>query len=362
MNLQLFAGGEEKTEKATPKKRSEARSQGQVLQSRDLTAAVVLLLILISIRIFAGNIYGEISAFIKRIFTEYANIEDLFTFNLLPRLFMDTVIVLLKTAMPILAVAAISAYIISYAQVGFLFTTATLGVKLDRINPLNGFKRIFSLQGVVELLKSLVKVSIIGYTAYSYLSGEVYNVLNLMDMDVMSIAVYIGSTAINVAIRICVALIFIGIADYGYQWWQYEKNLKMSKHEVKEEFKQAEGNPEVKAKIKQKQRQISMRRMLADVPKADVVITNPTHFAVAIQYDSEVSSAPTVIAKGQDFVAQRIKEVAKENKVEIVENKPLARSLYDAVDIGEAIPPELYQAVAEVLAFVYSLKGKDRAG
>ena len=150
--------------------------------------------------------------------------------------------------------------------------------------------------------------------------------------------------------------------DYGYQWWEYEKNLRMSKQEIKEEYKQVEGNPEIKSKIKQKQRQISMRRMMQQVPKADVIITNPTHFAVAMKYDAKVSDAPIVIAKGQDFIALRIKEVAKENKIEIVENKPLARNLYDTVEVGQAIPPELFQAVAEILAFVYSLKGKGRVG
>ena len=172
----------------------------------------------------------------------------------------------------------------------------------------------------------------------------------------MGIGIYICSTAINLAIRICVVLVILGIFDYGYQWWQYEKDLKMSKQEVKEEYKQTEGNPEIKSRIKQKQRQMSMRRMMQEVPKADVIITNPTHYAIAIKYDAKVSDAPVVIAKGQDYLALRIKEVAKENKVEIIENKPLAKTLYDTVDIGKSIPPELYQAVAEIIAFVYNLK------
>jgi flagellar biosynthetic protein FlhB len=192
-----------------------------------------------------------------------------------------------------------------------------------------------------------------------YLEGQAVNVLNTLDMDVFATAVYIGTTSVNVGIRMCIVLLIMGIMDYGYQWWEYEKNLKMSKQEVKEEYKQMEGNPEIKSKIKQKQRQISMRRMLQDVPKADVVITNPTHFAIAVKYDPEISDAPVVLAKGQDYIALRIKEMAKENKVEIVENKPLARALYETVEIGGRIPPELYQAVAEVLAFVYGLKDKE---
>ena len=355
VNLQLFAEGD-KTEKATPKKRQEARKKGQVLQSREITSALILIFIFIGIRIFGGQIYSEIAAFTKRIITEYPKIEDLYSINMLSKLFMDTVTVILKTTAPILAIAVITGMLAGYAQVGFLFTMETLTMKFERINPLSGLKRIFSLRAIVELVKSIGKVAIIGYIAYSYLKGEVNNVLGLMDMDAMGVAVYIGTTSLNVAIRICVALVILGVLDYFYQWWEYEKNLKMSKQEVKEEYKQTEGNPEIKAKIKQKQRQISMRRMLHEVPKADVVITNPTHFAVAVKYDTSVSSAPVVIAKGQDFIALRIKEAAKENKIEIVENKPLARTLYETVDIGEAIPPELYQAVAEVLAFVYSLK------
>ncbi|MCX7841514.1 MAG: flagellar biosynthesis protein FlhB [Clostridia bacterium] len=357
VNLQLFAEGE-KTEKATPKKRQDARKKGQVLQSKEITAALILICIFIGIQISGAFIYSEISDFIKRIFNEYAKLEGLFTLNMLTRLFADTAMVLLKSTAPVFGIAVITGLIAAYSQVGFLFTLETLEVKLERINPLKGLKRIFSMRALAELAKSVLKVGIMGYIAYSYLSEEVNNVLSLMRMDVMSIAMYIGSTALNVAVRICVVLILLAILDYFYQWWEFEKNMKMSKQEVKEEYKQIEGNPEIKSKIKQKQRQMSMKRMLHEVPKADVVITNPTHFAVAVRYDAQVASAPVVLAKGQDFMAMRIREIARENKVEIVENKPLARSLYETVDIGEAIPPELYQAVAEVLAFVYSLKNK----
>lgn len=360
VNLQLFAG--EKTEKATPKKRGEARKKGQVLHSKELASALILVFVFVGIRIFSGYIYSEIYTFTKKLFVEYPKIDDLFSFNMLTKLFVETLTVILKTTAPIFAIALISGLIIGYMQVGFLFTLETLGFKFNRLNPVNGLKRMFSLQALVELVKSILKIILIGYVAYSYLSSEAENVLNLINMDVMGIGVYIGTTALNVAIRICILLILLGILDYLYQWWQYEKNLKMSKQDIKEEHKQSEGNPEIKGKIRQKQRQISMRRMMQEVPKADVVITNPTHYAIAVKYDVNVSKAPIVIAKGQDFIALRIKETAKENKVEIVENKPLARTLYDTVEIGQAIPPELYQAVAEVLAFVYSLKEKGRAG
>lgn len=356
-NLQLFAdGADDRTEKATPKKRQEARKKGQVLQSREIASAVILIFVFISLRVFGRYIYKEVAEFTRRMIVEYPKIEDLYTLNILAKLFLETVTVVLRTIAPIFAVAVIAGLITGYAQVGFLFTMEALAFKFNRINPVNGFKRIFSLHSVFELVKSIIKIAVIVYTAYSYLNGEAANVLRLMDMDVIAIAVYIGTTSINVAIRICAVLIVLGIFDYVYQWWEYEKNLKMSKQEVKEEYKQTEGNPEIKSKIKQKQREMSMRRMLHEVPKADVVITNPTHYAVAIKYDADISDAPVVLAKGQDFIAARIKEVAGENKVEIVENKTLARTLYETVEIGQKIPPELYQAVAEVLAFVYSLK------
>lgn len=366
LNLQLFAqsGAGEKTEKATPKKREDARKKGQVLQSREISSAMVLMFVFVTLRVFGAEMYNQIVAYTRVVFTEYPRMENFYMPDMLTRIFIDSVTVVLKAAAPVLLVALLAGFIASYAQVGFLFTLETLSVKFSRINPISGFKRIFSAHGAAEMAKSILKILIIGYVAYAYINSQTSNILRMMDMDVLSIAGFIGLTALNVAIRICVVLIILGVFDYGFQWWEYEKNLKMTKQEVKEEYKQTEGNPEIKSRIKQKQRQMSMRRMMQEVPKADVVITNPTHYACAIKYDAGVSSAPMVVAKGQDYVAIRIKEAARENKVEIVENKALARAIYDTVDIGEAIPHELYQAVAEVLAFVYSLKGKkgdDRA-
>lgn len=362
VNLQLFADSGDKTEKATPKKRQKAREEGQVLQSREMTAAIVLLCLFITIKIAGSFMYEQIYLYFKIVFTEYSKITDLFTIEGLIKVFLDLLLRFLKIIAPIFAVALVTGIAAGYAQVGFLFTTKTIGFKFNRINPFNGFKRIFSLKSVTELVKSLLKIAVIGYIGYSYLTGEANNILKTMDMDVISIAVYICVASIDVAIRMCVAMLILGVIDYGYQWWEYEKNLKMSKHEIKQEHKEAEGNPEVKGKIRQKQRQMALGRMLQDIPKADVVITNPTHFAVAIKYDPKVSDAPMVVAKGQDYIALRIREIAKENKVEIVENKPLARTLYSTVDIGEKIPPELFQAVAEVLAFVYSIKNKESVG
>lgn len=355
VNLQLFAESD-KTEKATPKRKQDARAKGQVLQSREVNTALVLLFVFFTLKLLGGYMYSELNNFWIRIMEEYPKEPDIFSKPVLAKLFYDTLICSGKILGPILAVALVSGLVISYSQVGVLFTLETLKIKLERINPLAGLKRLFSMRSLAELLKSLLKIIFIGYVAYSYIKSEIANMLDLMGMEPVQSAVYIGTLCINVAIRICMALIFIALLDYAYQWWEHEKSLRMTKQEIKEEYKQMEGNPEIKGKIKQKQRQMSMRRMMAEVPKADVVITNPTHFAVAIKYDASMGAAPIVLAKGQDYIAQRIKEIARENKVEIVENKPLARQLYASVEIGEAIPQELYQAVAEVLAFVYNLK------
>lgn len=365
LNLQLFAsgpGGGDKTEKATPKKRQDARKKGQVFQSREISSAMILMFVFVTLRILGKNMYLEITNYMKRVLTEYPKMDNFYMPDIVVRIFADSVIVFFKMSAPILAVALITGLIISYAQVGVLFTFETLKPKFDRINPLSGMKRMFSMRSIVELLKAVFKIVIIGYVAYTYLNGQAVTILSLMDMDLISIGTFTALTSLNIAIRICIVLIILGVFDFAYQWWNHEKDLKMTKQEVKEEFKQTEGNPEIKSKIRQTQRQMSMRRMMQEIPKADVVITNPTHFACALKYDSAVSAAPTLIAKGQDYLALRIKEVAKECRIEIVENKPLARSIYDNVEIGKAIPPDLYQAVAEVLAFVYNLKGKNRAG
>lgn len=357
LNYQLFAaGGDDKTEKATPKKKSDARKKGQVFQSREVSAALILIIMIVTIKALGSNLYSQITLYMKNAFSEYVKVTGQFDLNMVMKLFIEALIVLAKTVLPLLIVAALAAVIVGYAQVGYLFTFETLKVKGDRINPLSGFKRIFSVRSLVELLKSIIKIVIVVWVAYSYLKSKTNEVLALMDADLFGILAFIGDATFNVAIKISFAMVILGFADFLYQKFDYEKNLRMTKQEVKDEYKQTEGNPEIKGKIKQKQRQMSMKRMMQDVPKADVVITNPTHFAVAIKYDLEKASAPFVVAKGQDYIALRIKQIATENKVQLVENKPLARTLYSTVDIGENIPPELYQAVAEILAFVYKLK------
>jgi len=279
--------------------------------------------------------------------------------NALYKLFGDAFVTFLICAGPIMGVVFLTAIIANVMQVGFMFTTETLMFKPGKLNPINGFKRMFSTRGFVKLLISLLKVIVVGLLAYGYIDDHMKELTLMMGSDIQQIVNVGLDLLFDLAFRIGMAILILALCEYGYQRWQHEKDLKMTKQEIKEEYKQMEGDPKIKSKIKEKQRQISMQRMMNDVPKADVVITNPTHFAVAVQYDPKVADAPVVLAKGQDYIAFRIKQIALENGVEIVENKPLARSLFSSVEVGERIPAELYQAVAEVLAFVYNLKNRN---
>jgi flagellar biosynthetic protein FlhB len=240
--------------------------------------------------------------------------------------------------------------------VGFLFTTKALSPKFSRINPISGLARMFSFRSIIDLIKALIKAAIIAYVIYSELKGKTAEIPQLMTFEVQSSFMFMINTSMNLALKVGMYLLIIGIADYFYQWWEFEKNLRMSKQEVKEEFKLLEGDPVIKGQIKRKQREIGMRRMMQAVNQSDVVITNPTHFAIALKYDAKAYKAPVVVAKGKDFVAQKIKEKAKECKIEIVENKPLARALYATTDVGKQIPESLYKAVAEILAQIYKIK------
>lgn len=357
INLQLFADNSDKTEKATSKKRQDLRKKGQVLQSKEIPTSVILLIMFISMKIFGTGVYNGCVKIFNMFFSqtsEYNLQEPIEIMKLVTFLILEVV----KMVAPFFIIAILIGVLTTYVQIGFLFTAETLKPKFSNLNPINGLKKMFSVRSVFELFKSIVKVILVGWVAWSSIQAEFTNMMRLMDISIGPLASYMVNTAINVGIKICFTLLLIAAVDYFFQWRKYEKDIRMSKQEIKEEYKQMEGNPEIKSKIKQKQREISMRRMLQEVPKADVVITNPTHYAVAVKYEPEKMSAPYVLAKGVDYMAQRIKEVAKENKIQTVENVPLAQALYNSVEVGEAVPSELYKAVAEVLAFVYSLEGK----
>ncbi len=354
IDLQLFA--EEKTEKATPRRRQEARRKGQVVKSREFNSAVILLAILLVLKYTLYNKIINYSIFMESFLSDYIIKSDLYSLTNLAVLNRNLLLTISGFLLPILGTAVIISIIINYIQVGSLFTTEPIKIKLERLNPIEGFKRLFSKRAIVELLKSVIKVSIVVYVVYVSIKKRLTFIPLLTDMDIIEAVKYIGDAIFDASIKVGTALLVLSIADYMYQRREHERSLMMSKEDIKEEFKQTEGNPLIKSRIRQMQRQVMMRRMMQAIPEADVVITNPYHLAVAIKYDSKKHSAPVVVAKGANLIAEKIKEIAMINKVEIVENKPLAQLLYKSVEIGEMVPEELYQAVAEVLAFVYSLK------
>lgn len=353
-DLQYFQG--ERTEKATPKKKREAREKGQVVQSKDIGSAVSLILVFLSLQLFIGFMIEEVFGLYHWVidFSSDSSLE--FGSGDVGGLFQESVLSLLKISLPLLLVALVSAVIINYMQVGFLFTAEPLKFKLDKLSPLKGFKRLFSMKSVVEMVKSILKAAGVLFICYNYITSQQEVLVSVLNLPLMAAILTMWDIIFNIVMR-CGALLFIlGILDYVYKRWENSKELKMSKQEIKEEYKQVEGDPFIKGKIKEKQRQMAMSRMMQEVPQADVVITNPTHFAVALKYNRDSNEAPKVVAKGRDLIAFKIKELAKENGVHIIENKPLARSLYDSCELGDEIPPRLYEAVADVLAYVYKLK------
>lgn len=361
INLQYFANDEggEKTEEPTSKKREDARKEGQVAKSIEVTTAFLFLSMFFALKLFSKYMYDAIFGVMHYSISLFPTInegiyEEDFINKLIPYIFGKIMVIVA----PLFIVAMIVGIVTNLIQVGWKPTTKTIKPKFSRLNPLEGFKRIISMKSIIELIKSFFKLAVISIVIYNLIKKEINSIQLLLDMEILQAIAYIGNLIITIGLTVGMYFLFLALADYIYQKFDLKKNLKMTKQEVKEEYKNSEGNPEIKGKIKQRMREASMRRMMADVPKADVIITNPTHFAVAIQYDKENAAAPIVIAKGADYLAQRIKEVARESNVEIIENKYLARTLYATVDIGKEIPEELYQAVAEVLAFVYNLKNK----
>ena len=354
-DLQLFAG-DDKTEEPTAKKRADAKKKGQVGRSTEISTAFVLLAGFFVLKVLWENIYTSIANYTTYIFTHLNQPVD--TENI-SRLFIGIMEILATTALPIMLAIMIIGLGVNFFQVGLNFNTEAIGFKLDKLNPINGFGRIFSKRSLVELFKSLFKIAVIGYFLYTILSQQLLAMPQFIYFDLGTSLEQMSKIIFSMSFEVIGVIMVLGFLDYGYQKWQTTQDLKMSKQEVKDEMKQSEGDPQIKGKIKQKQRQMAMSRMMQEVPKADVIVTNPTHFAVALQYHKGMQ-APLVIAKGQDFVAQKIKKLARESSVPIVENRPLARALFASTNIGDAVPAELYQAVAEVLAYVYRLKHRVR--
>ncbi len=360
-NLQYFAKegpGGEKTEPATDKKKDDARKEGQVAKSRELSGAISLFAMFLVLRIYVGNMG---ISFLEVFSESYNRIPEMTTLTdgfLIPREFagvMNRIIIkMIVMLLPFLAVAFLVAFIVDLVQVKWKPTSKPMQPKFSKLDPTKGIKRLFSVDKLMDLLKSLIKLLIIGYVAYSTLKDQAGQLFLLYDMQLVSALALFGEIVINMSLKICAVYLIVGILDYAYQKHKFNEDLKMTKQEVKDEFKNSEGDPQIKGKQRQRMQEASRRRMMQDIPQADVVITNPTHFAVALRYDAERAPAPYVIAKGEDFLAARIKEEAIKNDIEIVENKPLARMLYYNVDLGAQIPQELYSTVAEILAVIYN--------
>lgn len=361
-HLQWFADGDggEKTEPATQKKLDDARKDGKVSKSKDLTESFQLVVLFLLLKIFMGYV-GEqlvgVFTFCLSRMAEFMKINQSGVSSIAIAGFLqDMITEWMLIVLPFFSFGLIITFLVTVYQVGWTISAKPLEPKLSKFNPISGFKRIISKDSLFELVKSIAKIGLIAYVAYDNVSEEADSLFILYEIELNQALALVGKIILDVGLEISIIFVVVGLVDYLYQKHKFNEEMKMTKQEVKDEYKNTEGDPQIKGQIRQKMREASQRRMMQDVPKADVVITNPTHFAVAIKYDAEVNSAPIVLAKGENYVALKIKEIAKEHRVQIVENKPLARMLYHNVEIGSEIPPELYQAVAEVLAMVYQLK------
>ncbi len=351
--------GDDKTEKATPKKRRDAREkEGQVLQSNEVVIAVSILGTFAALAALGSYMFITLSnAFqegIRDVGMRYEN--ELSTYT---NIFTNVILKCFMIVLPLCVIIALIVVITVMAQTRGLFTMKPLKPKFSKLNPLNGIKKMFSAQSAVGILKGIIELTAIIFIAYGQIESRMTEIVSLVDTEPIYAVAYIANTIFSIVMLLCVIFVFVAAGDYLFQWYQFEKNLKMSKQEVKDEYKQTEGDPQIKGKIKQKQREMAQQRMMEQVPGADVVVRNPTHYAVALKYDIRRSaySAPVVVAKGMDALALKIIKIAEENNVYITENRPLARELYETVDLGKEIPSTLFNAVAIVISEMYNAKG-----
>ncbi len=354
----LMAETEEKTEPATPHKKQQARRKGQVAKSSDLNGAMVTCAVIATVFALRGYLGSETTGFIYQVY----GLNPMTTLD--SAAFMDVYQLLLvaglKVLAPVLGVALLFGLLANYLQVGFIFSGEAVTPKLSHINPLEGFKRIFSKRALFEFVKTLLKITVIGTVVYILGKKEFANFLLVPNMSNGAMIDYLSRTLFRICFTAAMAFLIIAVLDLAYQKWQFNRDQRMSKTELKMEMKQTEGDPLIKSRLRQKQRLIAMRRTMQRVPEATVVITNPTHMAIALRYE-EAMEAPEVTAKGAGYIAQRIKDTAREHGIPIIEDKPLARSLYDSTEAGDSIPVELYQAVAVVLAAIYQQQRSRRA-
>lgn len=347
----------ERTEKATPKRRRDERKKGNVLQSKDIVTVFTLIGGFYALKLTFMSSYSALKGCMLKYFSYMQNKAEL-SQDLIREMAYDSVLVAARIIAPLMACIVFLSIAATVFQTKPLFVLDSLKPKFNRLSPLQGFKKIFSVRSIVEVLKGIIKISILFYLLYDFIGKQIIELPKLFTLEIPAACGYMFQTVFNMALRIGVAFAVISVFDFFYQRWEYERQLKMSKQEIKEEYKQLEGDPQVKGKIKELQRKMAMSRMMQQVPDADVVIRNPTHFAVALHYDPDKHVAPILLAKGQDEMALRIVRVAEENEIFIVENKPLARAIYATTDLNQQLPPEFYGAVAEILVHVYRINNK----
>jgi flagellar biosynthetic protein FlhB len=351
-------GAQDKTEKPTPRRRQKAREQGQVVKSMEINSVAVLSAGLSVLWVSGGYIYQQITGLMRHMF------NGLDKLDMNPTAFTSLGSDLMEYFLSIVAPVWIAVFLISIfinlAQVGFLFAPKRIKPDLKKLNFITGLKKFVSLRMLVDLGKNIGKLVVVGAAAYFTIREEWENLPLLGDMSLIETLLYIISVCFTIFWRCMLAMFILAILDWIYQKYDFEKNLKMSKQEIKDEFKQSEGDPQVKSRIRSIQREQARKRMMASVPEADVVITNPTHLAVALAYRLEQMDAPEVVAKGANKIAERIKEIAREHDIPVIEDKPLAQALFKSVEVGQSIPSDLYEAVASILAHVFRMKNRHR--
>jgi len=348
-----------KTEKATPKKRRDERKKGNVFMSKDAVAVASLLGTFATLWLVTGMFAEQLGGFMTLCIASAGETPQE-TVSKSGELGIQGIMVILKTVGPVVAAAILCAVAATFAQTRFLVSTESIKPKFSRLSPLQGFKRLFSLKSLVETGKNMIKIVILLVIIFLSIRDMFLESSNYLYTDLSAAAAHLVEVAGSMVVRICIAFVAVAALDFFYQWWDYEKQMMMTKQEVKEEYKQMEGDPQVKGKIKEIQRRRAQQRMMQQVPGADVVIRNPTHFAVALRYKPGRDDAPIVLAKGQDAVALRIVQIAEENKVAVVENVPLARALYAQAELNQFIPEELYDPVAKVLVYIFKLNDKQQ--
>ena len=350
-----MASDSSRTERATPRKREDERKKGNIFQSKDAVSALSLLALTLLLRLAGGPLISGMKRVLLDGYGSLATVDRLTAMDasaILGRFAVSALMLIL----PISGVAMLLGVVLGGVQTRFLFAATLLKPKLSRLNPMSGFRNMFSAKSLVELIKSILKIVVIGAILYSDIVSRVMQIRSMPLNTLESGIAWTGGAIFSITIKILMFMVAFAAADFFYQWWDYEKRMRMTKQEVRDEQKRIEGDPHIKGRIREVQRKMAMMRMMHKVPTADVVIRNPTHFAVALKYDPKKDRAPVVVAKGADQIALTIVRIAKEHNVYVTENKPLARGLYESVEIGMQIPESFYKPVADVIAFIYKLK------